>query len=296
MQFSIIIPTRNRPQLLARCLESLTRLEYAAERWEVIVVNDGGLDWRAAASPPLLASLPIQTHAIPHAGPAAARNAGAALARGRYLAFTDDDCAVSPDWLTQLAAGFGQTGAQAVGGQTQNPYPDSGAAAAAQLLVDFLYTHLQTAAGCPLLLVANNAVYETAVFRQIGGYDPAFRLAAAEDWEIGYRLLTAGWRQAYFAAAQVTHYHRQTWGGHFRQQFRYGRGGHLLDSRIPTAPLQLSKRRPFYPALLCYLKRKQAPLPVVAGIIVGQAAYRLGKWRQFLQKARGVPETAVSGK
>jgi glycosyltransferase involved in cell wall biosynthesis len=35
-----------------------------------------------------------------------ARNAGAKLAQGQYLAFTDDDCAPTPDWLTFLAQGL----------------------------------------------------------------------------------------------------------------------------------------------------------------------------------------------
>ena len=39
--FSIIIPTYNRPQILAGCLEAIALLEYPRDRFEVIVVDDG---------------------------------------------------------------------------------------------------------------------------------------------------------------------------------------------------------------------------------------------------------------
>ncbi|MFQ5419093.1 MAG: glycosyltransferase [Anaerolineae bacterium] len=296
MMFSVIVPTRNRPEALARCLASLSRLDYAAGDWELIVVNDGGESWETAVSPDLLNSLPLQTITISHAGPAAARNAGARLAHGRYLAFTDDDCAVEPDWLARLTDGFTQTGAQALGGQRRNPFPEHGAAVGAQHLVDFLYAHMQTADGCPVLLVANNAAYETEVFRQIGGYDETFRLAAAEDWEIGYRLLAAGFRQAYSPAAQVTHFHRQTWRGHWKQQFRYGRGGALLHRRIAFLSLQLAERRPFYQALFLYLRAQRVSMPVIAGVLAGQLAYRVGKMGQSMPTGRDAPQTAVTSK
>jgi glycosyltransferase involved in cell wall biosynthesis len=81
---SIIIPTYRRPQQLTRCLEAIACLEYPRDEFEVIVVDDGGqtqLDHivRSFTDRRVAVSLLRQ----PHAGPAAARNAGTERARGR---------------------------------------------------------------------------------------------------------------------------------------------------------------------------------------------------------------------
>src|SRR5688572_17617375 len=104
--FSIIIPTRNRSGHLAACLKSLARLDYPCDRFEVIVVDDGSetpVDGVVAA---IRERIDVSLATQAHAGPATARNRGAAGAKGEFLAFTDDDCAPASDWLQRLAARF----------------------------------------------------------------------------------------------------------------------------------------------------------------------------------------------
>jgi glycosyltransferase involved in cell wall biosynthesis len=101
--FSIIVPTFNRPAELADCLQALALLEYPQHRFEIIVVDDGG----ALPAAPIISrfqpDLEIISLRQDRGGPAAARNAGARIGRGRYLAFTDDDCLPAPGWLSALA-------------------------------------------------------------------------------------------------------------------------------------------------------------------------------------------------
>nr|MDT0660739.1 glycosyltransferase family 2 protein [Micromonospora sp. DSM 115978] len=86
---SVIVPTRDRPDLLRQALASVAAQEYRDV--EVVVVNDGGADVEAAVSP-LRAELAIWVLDLPSSlGPSAARNAGIDRAQGRYLAFLDDD-------------------------------------------------------------------------------------------------------------------------------------------------------------------------------------------------------------
>ena len=122
-RFSIVIPSKDRPQSLLRCLESLRSLEYG--QWEAIVVNDGGTATFSALDERIVEQLPLVLLEMAPRGPAAARNKGASMAQGNLLAFTDDDCVVKPDWLLRLAEGFEQTGADALGGRSLNPYPDN---------------------------------------------------------------------------------------------------------------------------------------------------------------------------
>ena len=100
--FSIIIPTYNRPRQLHECLKSIERLEFPKKRFEVIVVDDGS----KRSLRKLIRSFDNHFSAKliqqSNAGPAAARNSGAAHAMGDFVVFTDDDCLTVPHWLSKL--------------------------------------------------------------------------------------------------------------------------------------------------------------------------------------------------
>ena len=85
--FSIIIPTHDRLELLKKATESIKDQSFAA--YEIVVIDDGSKDgtkeWLAANGCWLRA---VQQSNL---GPGAARNAGARIARGQYLAFLDSD-------------------------------------------------------------------------------------------------------------------------------------------------------------------------------------------------------------
>ncbi len=94
--FSVVIPTRNRPALLQRAVESVLAQTLAAQ--DVIVVVDGAVAADLDAYHKLQltwATRPIRWLHLPHRaqghGPSFTRNHGAASATGDYLAFLDDD-------------------------------------------------------------------------------------------------------------------------------------------------------------------------------------------------------------
>ncbi len=92
IDFTVVIPTYNRPQQLIQCLDAISMQAYPKTRYEVIVVDDGSNESMEAAVAPFLGRMSIVLLRQPNSGPADARNAGAAVARGHYVAFTDDDC------------------------------------------------------------------------------------------------------------------------------------------------------------------------------------------------------------
>ena len=125
--FSIIIPTYNRPERLANCLAAIAQLDYPRDRFEVIVVDDGSDASLEPVVTPLQEQIDITLLRQKNAGPAAARNRGAAQARGQFLAFTDDDCQPTTNWLTQFAENFATAPQSLLGGKTinalvNNPY------------------------------------------------------------------------------------------------------------------------------------------------------------------------------
>lgn len=86
---SVVIPTRGRPQLLQRAIRSVLVQTY--QDFEVVVVLDG-VDAKSAAAIEEFKEPRIQLLTLPQPmGGAAARNAGVVVARGRWIAFLDDD-------------------------------------------------------------------------------------------------------------------------------------------------------------------------------------------------------------
>ena len=103
LSVSIVVPTYRRPEQLARCLQALAELEYPTDRYEVVVVDDGSAEPDATRIASICLEAGARLERQARSGPAAARNRGARAARGEFIAFLDDDCAPSPDWLSLLA-------------------------------------------------------------------------------------------------------------------------------------------------------------------------------------------------
>jgi glycosyltransferase involved in cell wall biosynthesis len=139
--FSVVVPTRNRPDQLVGLLEALCRQAYPAERFEVVLVDDGSDQPLDAVIEPFRGRLSITLLRQPHAGVANARQRGTAAARGDFLAFTDDDCRPAPDWLARLAEFCVRHPGAAVGGSTINALTKNPFSEASQITVNYLVQH-----------------------------------------------------------------------------------------------------------------------------------------------------------
>ena len=285
-QISVVIPTRNRREMLERCLAALAKQTLGLDRFEVIVVNDGGAplerllsNWRNR--------LRLRILDQSHGGPAAARNAGAAVAHGSLLAFTDDDCEPHPDWLTACTIRLRETPEHAIGGHTQNALCDNPYSSASQLLVDYLYDYQRTIDDrpgarpkMPAFVTSNNLAVSAALFSQLGGFDQSFRRAAAEDRDFCERWQERGYQLSHVPAAVVRHGHALTLVSFCRQHVNYGRGAHTLrraraargTTRGGVEPLS------FYVGLLTYPRRTRSlKTPVLIALLaVSQVANAFG--------------------
>ena len=106
MMFSVVICTYNRANQVGRAIDSVLAQTFAD--YELLVVNDGSGDDTAA----VLDAYDHPRMRVIHrenGGLSAARNSGISAARGRFVAFLDDDDTVSPRWLDGLAAGVGDS-------------------------------------------------------------------------------------------------------------------------------------------------------------------------------------------
>lgn len=252
--FSVIIPAYGRSQLLVQCLVALAQQEYPKDRFEVIVVDDGSPQSLAPTVEKFQSDMRLHYHRQPNLGPAIARNAGAKMAQGQYLAFTDDDCAPTPGWLSFLAEGLDKKPQAMVGGHTKNALPRNPFSITSQLLIDFLYRYYNQTESRALFFTSNNFAIAADLFWQVGGFDETMPLAAGEDRELCDRWLDHGFEMIYWPRAVIFHEHNLQLFSFWRQHFNYGRGAWLyrwLRSQRKEEVVHLESPR-FYLKLISF--------------------------------------------
>jgi len=222
--FSVVIPTYNRSRQLRECLGALMAQDLPTQSFEVILVDDGGHEPLEETLAPFRERLEIRLLRQTHRGCAAARQLGIEHALGEYLAFTDDDCRPSPDWLSTLAAVLRAHPGCAAGGSTVNGLLDEPFAEATQTVVRKLTEWPRDHAGFVPYSPTSNAAFPAAPLRSVGGLDPTWNIAGGEDRDLCARWSNAGRRLVYAPEARVFHFHRLTLSQFLMQHFCYGRG------------------------------------------------------------------------
>ncbi|GAB3256918.1 glycosyltransferase [Kineosporia babensis] len=226
--FSVIVPSYNGLATLGRTLQSLEQQTYPAERFEVIVVDDGS----AQDLSPVVRPFRARYRRLPvNRGVAAARNAGLELAVGDVVVGLDDDCVADPDWLRELAKGFRSTDVVGAGGVLRatvsrtNPMarylaakesgtPPLSSSSPGHSLGTRLLSYLRqnrTAPPAPGEIVevaeiyGGNAAFRTDVLRSVGGWDET--MSGVEDTDLCRRikLRRPGARLVSVAGAVVAH-------------------------------------------------------------------------------------------
>jgi GT2 family glycosyltransferase len=285
--FTIVVPTYRRAEQLSACLTSCAALEYPRERFEVVVVDDG----TDPPPHPVVArhadALHVRLVEQRHGGPAAARNAGARVARGRYLVFTDDDCTPAPNYLTVLERAFAGMTDRVVGGHTVNALDANLYSTATQGLVEYLYHYFNTRATDARFFTSSNLALARDAFDHVGGFDETFPLAGAEDRDLCDRLRDNGYELVYVPDAVVRHAHRMGFGGYCRQHFHYGRGAYYLHrARATRGDGRRFQPTKFYLDLVLSPMAKprgRGGLTLTALMALSQVAYGTG---YYLERAR----------
>lgn len=284
---SIVVPTRDRPAALRACLESIAR-QGGDVAVEVIVVDDGGAPGAAEIPAALHERLPIRCHRQDNAGPAAARNAGARLATGRWLVFLDDDCTPEPGWLAGIATRCARDPEAMIGGAVRNALADDRYAACHQLLLDYLHVRLNPTAASAAFCASCNFAVPAAGFRAIGGFDPGFPYPAAEDRDLCDRWRLSGRTIVHAPEVLVQHAHAMSARLFWRQHFGYGRGACRLHRlrRLREPGGRVAERPGFYASLLLYPLRS-GPMPRTPGLLPLMALSQLATACGYVAEALG---------
>jgi len=204
---SVVIPAYDRAPTIVAAIESVLR-----QTWtdlELVVVDDGSTDDTAAAAASVTDPRLRVVRLPANRGAAAARNAGAAQARGRWIAFQDSDDEWLPEKLARQLARLdahpeavaaycglltvGALDAEA-GGRTRLTYiPAPGTSLVEGRIQPMLLTHN--------FMSTQTVMVRRDVFLGLGGFDES--LPAMEDWEFAIRLAGAG--EIAFVDAPLVH-------------------------------------------------------------------------------------------
>ena len=205
IDFSIIVCTYNRYELLHNCLTHLEGLTHShSKNFEIIVVDNTSskdrqdLSWlRNFANTKLVVE--------ERTGLSVARNTGIRLATGSILIFIDDDVEAHPDWLDQLAIAFkGNPSAQLIGGKVVAKYSSMPRPLWMSAKCEALLSCVTTE-----LLVGANSAYRRDVFDSYGlfrtnlGRKGEATLLSNEESELNARIPNSA--KYYCGRAVVSH-------------------------------------------------------------------------------------------
>ncbi len=234
---SVVICTRDRPDLLAQCLRSLQNLSQHPQ--EIIVVDNAPSTDKTRQ---LVSQMPNIRYVLePRPGLSVARNTGIHHSTGDIIAFTDDDVTVDPDWITRLQQSFQNSKVMAATGlvlpaelETESQFifeMSNGNFGWGYRERTFSLEFFQATKhlGVPVWCIGAgaNMAFRRQVFEMVGDFDERLGAGASgcsEDSEIWYRILAEGWLCRYEPTAVVYHYHRRDLDSLSHQMYQYMRG------------------------------------------------------------------------
>lgn len=189
--FSVVIPTIRGPEYVGRIFDRLNRQTF--EDFEVVLVDTSGGDNEAEYR--RMARFSMKYLSRDHYGPGKARNEGIRFARGKVVAFTDDDCLPDDKWLANARRYFDSE---------QNIGLEGLVSTDVQKLADKGYRTITNRNYEGIGFMTANLFVRRDVLRRIGGFDNRFERAFREDTDMAWRALEYG-KIPYGRDAEVYH-------------------------------------------------------------------------------------------
>ncbi|MGH7491891.1 MAG: glycosyltransferase [bacterium] len=242
---SILIAARNEEKHLPACLDSLLQSDYARDRFEIIVIDDGSTDGTLKTTELYAQRYPqVRAISVPQRSPGLTGKAnalaqGAAHARGDFFLFTDADCILPPTWMRGMIALFSPATGLAGGFTLLHPPPwamrflsnerDTFFAKLQSLDWIYLLTIGAGAAGLglPLSIIGNNFAVRREAYEHAGGH-ARIGFSMVEDFALMRKITSTAKWHVRFPLEQETaifSFPAQNWGEFFEQRRRWAAGG-----------------------------------------------------------------------
>jgi len=197
IEVSIVVPFYNPGVSILNLLDSIFKLDYPIDKFELILlVDDGSTDDSIGLVKEYLKSLKnkYQLQLIRlenNLGPAAARNRGIWAARGNIIAFTDADCIVDREWLKYITVSFMKPNIAGVFGKIITDKRN-------------LIFPLEVAPIGHKYITANCA-YRREILLEIGGFDERFKQPFRENTDLALEIIKKGYSIIFEEKAIVYH-------------------------------------------------------------------------------------------
>jgi GT2 family glycosyltransferase len=284
VHFSVVIPVFNRAQVLAKALEHLSRQDYPADAFEVVVADDGSQEPVSDVVEAHSAHLRLRYVRQQNRGRAAACNLGGRHAQGEVLLFLDSDIWAEPDTLSRHAehhASHERLGVVTLSRQHPaariNPFME-----VKGLFPDLTRREPQDLS--PLHAIMQCFSVRAADFWAVGGFDEGFQTYGWEDFELAVRLRASGVRLRLEPRPRVWHYHVETLESARAKQRQAGAGA-LYFWRKHRSSWRLGFFLELHPFLLPlkWLVYRTGVLAPAFGRLLGLAEARLERatgWRR----------------
>jgi len=235
MDFSVIVPTYNRLDMLLRVLDALDH-QVDAPPFEVIVINDGSSDGTDRV---MSQRSGVVYRMQPNGGPGRARNHGVTLAQGRFVIFIGDDTVPEARFVAEHARVHRESGDDrlvACLGYTGWPAREHVTAFMDYINdfgLQFGYRLINDGEVVPFNFFYTSNISIDRELLAEHPFDTSFPAAAWEDIELAYRLDKLGLKIRYNAKAVTRHYHPMSVDSFARRQYTVGKSGAIFYRKHP---------------------------------------------------------------
>lgn len=200
IEFSVILPVYNGNARIGPAVASLlTQTEVLDKNYEIIIVDDGSSQKSDAIVKDFMQKNPeknvVYAYYPKNRGPAFARNIGIKLARGKFICFTDDDCTLPADWLSNFRKDFLEHPEVAGVGGGYVPVAEEGQKVSIFNRFVFWEPIPYSLAPVKSTYFGNNfagntanVCYKKSALVEAGGFNYYFMFASSEDWELRIRI------------------------------------------------------------------------------------------------------------
>jgi glycosyltransferase involved in cell wall biosynthesis len=203
---SVIIPTHNQKEILAKALDYLILQDYPKDQYEIIVVDDGSTDaTQEMVKSKMESKVSLRYLYQKQQGPHFARNLGIEKARGEIIIFVDSDIFTPPNFISEHVKFHQKFGEVVVSGPTvrtdrlDNAFADISRRKVKKLLFDF---------SGPSFITSNLSIPRKFLI-SAGGFDEEFTGFGWHDWELGLRLRKLGLKAKRNINTIVYHYKKK---------------------------------------------------------------------------------------
>jgi GT2 family glycosyltransferase len=251
MLISVVVPTRNRVEILEKALRALNAQDFPAEQFEVVVVDDGSSDGTSARILAQLSEYQMKATLLRQAerGPAAARNLAVRHARGELILFFNDDVIATSGLLEEHFAAHEREQNLSVGVLGRVHWsPEVSVTPFMHWLEhggpQFKYNEIKPGETSWRNFWTCNLSLRRRFLFENGMFDEDFPFAAWEDIELGYRLSRRGLKLIYNPAALAYHHHPVTLESSRKKMLVHGWSAAIMDRKVSPEAKPSSLKSP----------------------------------------------------